>query len=87
MIDFKYQICVTKKEKSKPNPVNNMMDGCMASIEILEIGIPLFGYYMPKDDTKPHRFFTTPVLNFVEKEDGNIFIETENTFYKFKKLV
>ena len=87
MIDFKYQICITKKQNSEPNIFHNMMDGCVSSIEILEIGIPVFGYYMPRDDNKPHRFFTTPVLNFVEKEDGNIFVETKNTFYKFKKLV
>lgn len=81
-----YKICITPKEDSNFNPVHELMDGTIGTIDFLEVGMPLRGKYYPKENPNglPHYFITSTVLNCVEKEDGNIFVETRNSFYKFK---
>ena len=82
-----YQISVVEKTNSKKNKVHSYIDGSKGIIVLLAEGMPLLGYYVAdKDDNKPHRFFTSNVLNINIKEDGNIFVETSNSFYKFKKI-
>lgn len=81
-----YKICITPKTDSKINPFHEKLDGSIGTIDFLEIGFPLRGKYYLKNspNSLPHYFLTSNVLNYMEKEDGNIFVETENTFYKFQ---
>lgn len=83
---FEYKICITPKQNAKQNPFHEILDGSIGTIDFLEIGFPLRGkYYLKnKPNDLPRYFITSTVLNYVEKEDGNIFVETENTFYKFQ---
>lgn len=81
-----YKICITPKESSEKNPFHEILDGSIVTIDFLEIGFPLRGkYYLrSKPNDLPRYFITSTVLNYVEKEDGSVFVETNNTFYKFK---
>ena len=41
--------------------------------------------YLNNEDNKPHRLFTSPVINIVNKS-RSIEIETENTIYNLRKV-
>lgn len=81
-----YKICITPKESSEKNSFHEILDGSIGTIDFLEIGFPLRGkYYLrSKPNDLPRYFITSTVLNYIEKEDGSVFVETNNTFYKFK---
>lgn len=81
-----YKICLTPKGDSEFNPFHEKIEGSICTIDFLEIGMPLRGKYYIKENPNelPHYFITSTVLNYTEKEDGNIFVETKNTFYKFQ---
>lgn len=80
-----YKIDLTPKNFSNKNEVYNRLQGKECVIHFIEIGLPIRGIYEYEKD-KLKIFYTSDVMNITEKEDGNIFVETKNTFYRFKKL-
>ena len=81
-----YKILITKKPESKFNPFHEELDSTFCFIDFLEIGHPLLGHYKPKGNNEIYfrLFNTSTVLNIEEKEDGNIFVETKNSYFKFE---
>ena len=80
-----YKIDLTSKNTPDKNKVHQRMQGKECVIHFIEIGLPIRGIYEYEKD-KLKIFYTSDVMNITEKEDGNIFVETKNTFYRFKKL-
>ena len=80
-----YKIDLTPKNIINKNPVHQRMQGKECVINFLEKGLPIRGIY-EYEKGKLKIFYTSDVLDVTEKEDGNIFVETKNTFYRFKKL-
>lgn len=80
-----YKIDLTPKNPSNKNEVHGRLQGKKCVINFIEIGLPIRGLYEYEKD-KLRIFYTSDVLNITEKEDGNIFVETQNTFYRFKIL-
>ena len=88
MKDFYYKIFVIKKDTTqKDNEFHDELNGQKCKILYLEKGLPLTGYYYPNGtkDGIYYPFVTSNVLNITEKNDGNIFIETQNSYYKFER--
>lgn len=80
-----YKIDITPKNLNNKNEVHHRMQGKKCVINFIEIGLPIRGLYEYEKD-KLRIFYTSDVMNITEKDDGNIFVETRNTFYRFKKL-
>ena len=79
-----YKISLVSKTNPDENSFHDILQGAIGGICFMEVGLPLRGWYKYKNDLK--MFVTSGVLNITEKEDGNIFVETKNTFYKFEKI-
>lgn len=79
-----YKISLVSKTNPDENSFHDILQGAIGSIYFMEVGLPLRGCYEHKGNLR--MFFTSDVLNITEKEDGNIFVETKNTFYKFEKM-
>lgn len=79
-----YKISLVSKTNPDNNIFHSVLQGAIGGFYFMEIGLPLRGWYKYKDNLK--MFLTSDVLNITEKEDENIFVETENTFYKFEKI-
>ena len=84
--NFLYRIHITKKPKSKINYFHEKLNNSLCFIDFLEIGHPLLGRYKSSDEKYFRLFQSSTVRVINEKEDGNIFIETNNSFYKFEKI-
>lgn len=82
----RYKIHLVSKEYPDENSFHDDINERICVINFLEVGLPLRGIYMYEDKI-PHLFLTSDVVNISEKEDGNIFVETLNTFYKFEKIL
>lgn len=80
-----YKINITPKNIPDKNETHRLLQGKKCQINFLEIGLPIRGIYEYAENIL-HIFWTSDVINAIEKEDGNIFVETLNTFYKFEKL-
>ena len=74
-----YKIDLTPKNTNNKNSVHQRMQGKECVIHFLEKGLPLRGVY-EYEKGKLKLFCTSDVLDITEKEDGNIFVETKNTF-------
>ena len=83
-----YKIHITPKLTTKePNPFHEKINGLTGEIHYCKIGESMYASYYPEEFSKhPHLFRTSKVLNIDIKEDGNVFIETKNTFYKFEEI-
>lgn len=83
-----YKIHITPKlTAEEPNPFHEKINGLTCEILYCKIGELMYANYYPEAFLKhPHLFRTSKVINIDIKEDGNVFIETENTFYKFEKV-
>lgn len=79
-----YKISLVSKTNPDENSFHDILQGAIGGIYFIEIGLPLRGWYEYEGNLR--MFFTSDVLNITEKEDGNIFVETKNTFYKFEKM-
>lgn len=79
-----YKISLVSKTNPDENGFHDILQGAIGGIYFMEVGLPLRGCYEYKGNLR--MFFTSDVLNITEKEDGNIFVETKNTFYKFEKM-
>lgn len=79
-----YKISLVSKTNPDENIFHSVLQGAIGGFCFIEIGLPLRGWYKDKGNLK--MFVTSNVLNVIEKEDGNIFVETKNTFYKFEKM-
>ena len=79
-----YKISLVSKTNPDENIFHDILQGAIGGFCFMEVGLPIRGWYKDKDDLK--MFVTSNVLNVTEKEDGNIFVETKNTFYKFEKM-
>ena len=79
-----YKISLVSKTSPDKNNCHYRLQGEIGGIYFMEIGLPLRGWYEYEGNLR--MFFTSDVLNITEKEDGNIFVETKNTFYKFEKM-
>lgn len=79
-----YKISLVSKTIPDENSFHSRLQGAIGGIYFMEIGLPLRGLYEYEGNLR--MFFTSDVLNITEKEDGNIFVETKNTFYKFEKM-
>ena len=79
-----YKISLVSKTNPDENSFHDILQGAIGGIYFIEIGLPLRGWYEYEGDLR--MFFTSDILNITEKEDGNIFVETKNTFYKFEKM-
>lgn len=80
-----YKISLVSKTSPDENNCHYRLQGAIGGIYFMEVGLPLRGWYKYQGTLK--MFFTSDILNVTEKEDGNIFIETKNTFYKFEKIL
>lgn len=80
-----YKISLVSKTNPDENSCHYRLQGEIGGIYFMEIGLPLRGWYEYEGDLR--MFFTSDILNITEKEDGNIFVETKNTFYKFEKIL
>lgn len=80
-----YKISLVSKKNPDENDCHSRLQGAIGGFYFMEVGLPLRGWYEYEDTLK--MFFTSDILNITEKEDGNIFIETKNTFYKFEKIL
>lgn len=79
-----YKISLVSKTSPDKNSFHYRLQGEIGGIYFMEVGLPLRGWYEYEGNLR--MFFTSNVLNITEKEDGNIFVETKNTFYKFEKM-
>lgn len=80
-----YKIDLTSKNIPDKNKSHQRMQGKECVIHFLEKGLPLRGVY-EYEKGRLKLFCTSDVIDITEKEDGNIFVETHNAFYRFKKL-
>ena len=79
-----YKISLVSKTNPDENIFHSVLQGSIGGFCFMEVGLPLRGWYKYEDNLR--MFVTSNVLNITEKEDGNIFVETKNTFYKFEKM-
>ena len=82
--DNVYKIGLVSKTNPDKNSCHSRVQGAMGGIYFMEVGFPIRGWYKYKDNLR--MFLTSDVLNITEKEDGNIFVETKNTFFKFERM-
>jgi len=79
-----YKISLVSKTIPDENSFHSRLQGAIGGFYFMEVGLPLRGWYEYEGALR--MFFTSDILNITEKEDGNIFFETKNTFYKFEKI-
>lgn len=79
-----YKISLVSKKNPDENDCHSRLQGAIGGFYFMEVGLPLRGWYEYEGNLR--MFFTSDILNITEKEDGNIFVETKNTFYKFEKI-
>ena len=84
-MNFNYCIFVTPKSNTKKNFIHHKINGRSCKIESLIVGCPACFSYLTSEN-EIYRIKTSYVKDISYKEDGNIFVETTNSFYKFKKI-
>ena len=83
----KYVLTVDKKDKSKVNPFHSEFNGKIISIIDLEVGERGWLAYKDEDsylENYWHRIHTSTIKDIEVDSEGNIKIETNNSFYYLK---
>jgi hypothetical protein len=84
----KYIIEVKQKNERRFNPTHEVVAGSIATVIDLTVGERGWIAYRGDSiyDCCWHRLHTSPIQDVNMDEDGNITVETLNTFYILKKI-
>lgn len=83
----KHYTLKTVSKADRPNShIHAYIQGTKATIVDAEIGQRGWLCYYDVDDENWHRIHTTTILDITVDDNGNVCIETENTFYNLTKI-
>ena len=83
----KHYTLTTESKVGQPHsPIHAYIQGTKATIVDAEIGQRGWLCYYDVDDENWHRIHTSTILNITVHDNGNVTIETLNTYYNLEVL-